>query len=230
MWMMYEQNDLSLHACSSLDMKPQVAGGGRWTWVRKMPASLTRAHCTRCAPSTARTRYSQTHQVSGGAKFEVLGLDLLSAGLLPGPMKRLRRLRRPCEVSCVAEFTDADLMYSPAFRRLAECIVNAALRPKKDRDTGAGRDVPTALGYRVDEQRVHVFRVRTRGSKLVVEGEMESGPLFRVPFRYDCSLSVSHDGHILNVKESTVYWGTPSGHMPLPMLPLQSVTVDLGDR
>ncbi|CAM9590265.1 unnamed protein product, partial [Ectocarpus sp. 8 AP-2014] len=35
-------------------------------------------------------------QVSGGA-FELLGVDVLTLGLLPGPWRRLRRLRRPCE-------------------------------------------------------------------------------------------------------------------------------------
>lgn len=119
-------------------------------------------------------------------------------------------------------------MYSPAFRRLAECIVNTALRPKGERnESGQGN---SALGYLADEQRVHVCRLRLRGSKLVVEGEMESGPLFRVPFRYDISMTVSRDGQILYLRDPTVYWGTPGGQVPIPMLPLQIFTVDLGNR
>lgn len=193
----------------------------------------------------------------------MLGVDLLTPGLLPGPMRRLRRLRRPCEVYGVAEFTDADLMYSPAIRRLAERVINAALRPRTpsrppspsswsrsdgrrtesakasvDRgaknggarmsNNGSGEEL---VGGAEEQQRVHVFRVRVHGSKLAVEGEMVNGPFSRVPFRYDISLSVSRNGQLLHLKDPSVYWGTPGGHVPLPMLPqLQIPTIDLGDR
>lgn len=195
----------------------------------------------------------------------MLGVDLLTPGLLPGPMRRLRRLRRPCEVYGVAEFTDADLMYSPAIRRLAERVVNAALRPwtasrpssssassSSRSDGGNTRSAKASIGGGAkgagayvsgsssgeelvggadDQQRVHVFRVRVHGSKLAVEGEMVNGPFSRVPFRYDISLSVSRNGHLLYLKDPSVYWGTPGGHVPLPMLPqLQILTIDLGDR
>lgn len=176
----------------------------------------------------------------------MLGVDLLTPGLLPGPMRRLRRFRRPCEVTCAAEFTDEDLMYSPAIRRLAERVVNSALRPRKrarppspskrnGEETGetpiadahAGGDSGGGSG----EQGVHVFRVRVHGRKLAVEGEMMSGPFFRVPFRYDISLSISRNGHVLKLKDPSVYWDTPGGHIPLPMLPqLQAIKIDLGDR
>lgn len=152
-------------------------------------------------------------------------------------MRRLRRLRRPCEVNCVSEFTDADLMYSPAIRRFGEVVVNAALRSRKDRDDASrveqegdkrGRDFGSY--YDGEQQRVHVFRVRVHGNKLAVEGEMTNGLFFRVPFRYDISLSVSGDGHILYLKDPNIYWGTSGGHVPLPMLPQQTFTIDLGDR
>lgn len=81
------------------------------------------------------------------------------------------------------------------------------------------------------EPRVSVLKVRVRGNKLAIEGEMSNGgPFLRVPFRYDFSLSASRDGHVLHFKGSSVYWGTPGGHVPLPMLPLQSFNIDLGDR
>lgn len=143
-------------------------------------------------------------------------------------MRRLRRLRRPCEVNCLVEFTDADLMYSRAFRRLAEFLVRAALRPKRGREGVATEDGSPPL--MLHEEQVKVSRVGVRRNKLAVEGELENGPLFRVPFRYEISLSVSQDGHILHLREPAVYWGTPGGEVPLPILPQQTFTVDLGDR
>lgn len=158
-------------------------------------------------------------------------------------MRRLRRLRRPCEVTCTSEFTDADLAYSPAIRRLAERIINHALRPRRTRKWansggyGAAGSEDSDPGAEDDgdeseqEQRVHVLRVRMNGSKLAVEGEMTNGgPFLRVPFRYDFSLSTSRDGHVLYFKDPSVYWGAPGGHVPLPMLPLQTFNIDLGDR
>ncbi|CAM9989852.1 unnamed protein product [Sphacelaria rigidula] len=60
---------------------------------------------------------------------------------------------------------------------------------------------------------------------------MANGPFSRLPFRYDISLSVSRNGQILYLKDPSVYWGTPGGHVPLPMLPqLQVIKVDMGDR
>lgn len=201
-------------------------------------------------------------QVTAGAKLEILGVDFLTLGLLPGPMRRLRRLRRPCEVSGTAEFTDSDLMYSPAVRRLAERVVNAALRPRtlsalpfqsstpsseKGADAAAaaaavggvaqaysgGDNSEEEVGGEgeAEQLQVHVLRVRVHGRKLAVEGEMANGPFSRLPFRYDISLSVSRNGQILYLKDPSVYWGTPGGHVPLPMLPqLQVIKVDMGDR
>ncbi|CAM9981794.1 unnamed protein product [Hapterophycus canaliculatus] len=188
-------------------------------------------------------------QVTGGARFELLGVDLLTLGLLPGPWRRLRRLRRPCEVTGTSRFTDVDVAYSPAIRRLAQRVVNHALRPRaKKADGGGGRAAAGAIGTGFNtngggsrwgegeqqhevEPRVNVLRVRVRGNKLAIEGEMTNGGTFlRVPFRYEFSLSASRDGHILHFKGSNIYWGTPGGHVPLPMLPLQSFNVDLGDR
>lgn len=189
-------------------------------------------------------------KVTGGARFELLGVDLLTLGLLPGPWRRLRRLRRPCEVAGTSRFTDLDVARSPAIRRLAQRVVNHALRPRgKKADGGAARAAAgspkasaigtgfnTFRGGQREEQseiepRVHVLRVRVRGNKLAIEGEMTNGGTFlRVPFRYEFSLSASRDGHILHLKGSNIYWGTPGGHVPLPMLPLQSFNIDLGDR
>ena len=209
-------------------------------------------------------------QVTGGARFELLGVDLLTLGLLPGPWRRLRRLRRPCEVSATSELTDADVAYSPALRRFAQRVVNHALRPRGSKrpdgsasggrggygevagppqaaaaataaaagaDLGAGAAAAAAAGREgwgrqgELEPRVNVLNVRVRGNKLAIEGEMSNGgPFLRVPFRYDFSLSASRDGHVLHFKGSSVYWGTPGGHVPLPMLPLQSFNIDLGDR
>lgn len=202
-------------------------------------------------------------QVTGGARFELLGVDLLTLGLLPGPWRRLRRLRRPCEVTGTSEFTDDDVAYSPAIRRLAQRIVNHALRPRGrhasglgvgrrggefDEVTTTGSSQAGAVGAGFGpigggagregwaqqgelEPRVNVLRVRVHGNKLAIEGEMSNGgPFLRVPFRYDFSLSASRDGHVLHFRGSNVYWGTPGGHVPLPMLPLQSFSIDLGDR
>ncbi len=202
-------------------------------------------------------------QVTGGARFELLGVDLLTLGLLPGPCRRLRRLRRPCEVTGTSEFTDKDVAYSPAIRRLAQRVVNHALRPRGRHASGpgvgrrggeygevtaAGSPQAGAVGAGFGpngggagregrgqqgelEPRVNVLRVRVHGNKLAIEGEMSNGgPFLRVPFRYDFSLSASRDGHVLHFRGSNVYWGTPGGHVPLPMLPLQSFSIDLGDR
>lgn len=182
-------------------------------------------------------------KLTGGARFELLGVDLLTPGLLPGPMRRLRRLRRPCEVSCTAKFTDADLAYSPAIRRLAERVVNSALKTRRPRRAANRRrhwgveeeDQELELETEPEkepEHRVNVVRVRVHGKKLVVEGEVTNGgPFLRVPFRCDFSPSVSQGGHMLQCKDPRVYWGAPGGHIPLPMLPLQSpLNIDLGDR
>ncbi|CAM9426435.1 unnamed protein product [Scytosiphon promiscuus] len=197
-------------------------------------------------------------QVTGGARFELLGVDLLTLGLLPGPWRRLRRLRRPCEVAGTSRFTDVDVSYSPAIRRLAQRVVNHALRPRTKKVDGGGVGAAAAgspqagaigTGFTSKgrgsggsrgrerkqqgeiEPRVNVLGVRVRGNKLAIEGEMTNGGTFlRVPFRYEFSLSASRDGHILHFKGSNVYWGTPGGHVPLPMLPLQSFNIDLGDR
>lgn len=201
-------------------------------------------------------------QVSGGA-FELLGVDVLTLGLLPGPWRRLRRLRRPCEAIGRSTFTDVDVAYSPAIRRLAQRVVNHALRPRAKRagvaagaaaagggaaagslpaaaTGGAASDggEPAAGSEQQQQQQqgglepsVSVLRVRVHGNKLAIEGEMTNGGTFlRVPFRYDFSLSASSDGHVLYFKGSNVYWGTPGGHVPLPMMPLQSFKIDLGDR
>ncbi|CAB1109738.1 unnamed protein product [Ectocarpus sp. CCAP 1310/34] len=198
-------------------------------------------------------------QVSGGA-FELLGVDVLTLGLLPGPWRRLRRLRRPCEAIGRSTFTDVDVAYSPAIRRLAQRVVNHALQPRAKRagvvagaaagggGAAAAGSLPAATtGGAVSdggepaagsaqqqgrlEPSVSVLGVRVHGNKLAIEGEMTNGGTFlRVPFRYHFSLSASQDGHVLYFKGSSVYWGTPGGHVPLPMMPLQSFKIDLGDR
>lgn len=157
-------------------------------------------------------------------------------------MSRLRRLRRPCEVTGTSEFTDTDLTSSPAIRRLAQRVINHALRPRRAQKgvSGGGDEAAAAEGGTSEpegftekdpEQRVNVLRVRVRGSKLAVDGEVTNGgPFFGVPFRYEFSLSASRDGHVVHFKDPSVYWDTAGGHVPLPMLPLQSFNIDLGDR
>ena len=169
-------------------------------------------------------------------------------------MRRLRRLRRPCEVSGTSELTEADLAQSPAIRRLAQRVISFALRPRiRKGDTNSvgsvtsrARGSSTAGGHGASardgwgevwgQQSVHVSRVRVNGSKLVVEGEVTTGgrflgPFLELPFRFEFSLSASRDGHVVHLKDPSVYWGTADGeHVALPMLPLQSFKIDLGDR
>lgn len=197
------------------------------------------------------------NQVTGGARFEILGVDLLTAGFLPGPMRRLRRLRRPCEVTSTFDLTNADLVYSPAVRRLAQHVVNHAVKPRRarrgggcddDGDSGSGdgdgagaaaaaaaAEAAAAAAASVslgsaEEPRFSVSRVCLHGSKLAVEGAWVTGPFLRLPFRYDFSLSASSDGHVLHFKDPSVYCGAPGLEWPVPIPPLQSFNVDLGDR
>ncbi|CAM9282482.1 unnamed protein product [Choristocarpus tenellus] len=158
-------------------------------------------------------------QVTGGARLEVLGVDMFTFGLLPGPMRRLRRLRRPCEVTGSYILMDADLMASPAIRRLAETVLNTAFKPLQSRKGDTDQLV----------DRIKVFRVRVRGGKITVQGEMSSEH-FYMPFRCDTGLSTSRDGHVLYLKDPEVFWDAPVGHVPLPMPTLHNVDIDLGDR
>lgn len=185
--------------------------------------------------------------MTGGARFEILGVDLLTPGFLPGPMRRLRRLRRPCEVTSTFDLTNADLVYSPAVRRLAQHVVNHAVNPRKARRGGGSEDdggrgsgdgagaaaaaaaASVALGS-AEEPHFSVSRVCLHGSKLAVEGTWVSGPFIRLPFRYDFSLSASSDGHVLHFKDPSVYCGAPGLEWSVPIPPLQSFNVDLGDR
>ncbi|CAN0129431.1 unnamed protein product, partial [Laminaria digitata] len=154
--------------------------------------------------------------VTGGARFEFLGVDLLTWGLIPGPLSRLRRLLAPCEVSGTVTFTDIDLNFSPEIRNFAQKVVNNVIKPRSKTTDGKRRGV-----------QVH-------GTKLAVEGQltgMEPYIVKNVPFRCEVSVGTSSDGHVVRFKDPSLIWQPANGqHMPLPMPPLQPFDIDLGDR
>lgn len=181
--------------------------------------------------------------MTGGARCEFLGVDLLIVGLLPGPMSRLRRLLAPCEVSGMVNFTDQDLTYSPAIRNIAQQVVNHVLKPFDKESSGNGgsaRATATSAGGVVDggkeqeqgqeqAESVIIRRVHVRGNKLAVEGTVASlDPYMR--FRCEFSLSTSSDMHVVRFKDLSFSWETPNRYLPFPMLPLQPFDICLGDR
>lgn len=140
--------------------------------------------------------------MTGGARFEFLGVDLLTWGLIPGPLSRLRRLLAPCEVSGTVTFTDIDLNFSPEIRNFAQKVVNNVIKPRskttdgKRRGSSARAKTTTASGGgdgngvveggkegREEEEQgqeqeqdqaeiVVVTRVQVHGTKLAVEGQL----------------------------------------------------------
>ncbi|CAM9718638.1 unnamed protein product [Discosporangium mesarthrocarpum] len=157
-------------------------------------------------------------QVTGGGRFEVLGVDMLMAGLLPGPMRRLRRLRRPCEVTGSYELTNADVVSSAAIRKLVERVLNAAIKWSRIHALDS------------EQYEVKVNRVEIIGGKVSVQGEMVTSNIFQMSFHYSTGLSVSRGGHILHLRDPEFWWTSAGGHFPIPMPPLHSIDVDLGDR
>lgn len=188
--------------------------------------------------------------MTGGARFELLGVNLLTLAFLPGPLKPPPRLNTPCEVTGTATFTDTDLNLSPAIRGFAQTVVNNILKPLSTKASAGGYSWPahakasSGVGSSVveggqgqqeqerDEQErespVNVSTVRVNGNKLAVEGEVtNTEPFLRMRFQCEFSLSASKDGRVIQVKDPSVSWGASSGRVPLPVLPY---TIDLGDR
>lgn len=187
--------------------------------------------------------------MTGGARFELLGVDLLTLAFLPGPLKPSPRFNLPCEVTGTATFTNTDLNLSPAIRCFAQMVVNNVLEPLRTKASAAWigwpaqAKTPSRVGSGVGEGEqgqeqegdqkkrespVNVTTVRVHGSKLAVEGEVtNTEPLLRMRFRCEFSLSTSHDGHVIQIRDPSVFWGMSSGRVPLPVRPY---TIDLGDR
>ena len=170
-------------------------------------------------------------------------------------MSRLRRLRRPCEVSGTATFTDLDLTFSPAIRNISQQVINHVLKKPRPKNRAGSRGwarTSTARGGggggngdgvveggqgREQEQgqeqepaeRVIISRVQVHKRKLAVEGKVKSmEPYLR--FRCEVSLSAPSDGRVLRFMDPSFFWETPKGYVPLPMPPLQPFDIDLGDR
>jgi hypothetical protein len=159
-------------------------------------------------------------QISGGANFQVTGLDLKVLLLL---WRRFRAFKRPFEVSGYYVFTSADAGASPLIRNLVQAIMNASTRK-----LAALTDGPGATPF----AEIVVQRIKIQDSRLVFEGQAVYDQLrLRVPFKARTGVGVGKKGHTVYFKDTEITWeDTVGAGLVLPIAPVQAFDVDIGDN
>ncbi|CAN0474249.1 unnamed protein product, partial [Laminaria digitata] len=75
---------------------------------------------------------------------------------------------------------------------------------------------------------ITIMQVTAKRSRLVIDGEMVYDNV-KVPFNYRTSIGVKGKGHVVYLKDPEVFWENVGGSLTLPLLPLQTFDIDIGD-
>eukprot|EP00752_Nemacystus_decipiens_P001916 g1845.t1 len=153
-------------------------------------------------------------QISGGARMNITGLDLKVMTLL---WKRFGSFKKPFEVEGSYVLTSGDLASSAMVRRLVTNMMNSTLRKLEALATEPLRN-----------SSITIKQVSAKKSRLVIEGEM-AYDVAKVPFTYRTSIGVKGQGHVVYLKDAEVFWENVGGSLSLPLLPLETFDVDMGE-
>ncbi|CAM9280799.1 unnamed protein product [Scytosiphon promiscuus] len=153
-------------------------------------------------------------EISGGARMEITGLDLKVMTLL---WKRFGSFKKPFEVEGSYVLTSGDLAASSMVRRLVSNMMNSTLRKLESLATEPLRN-----------SSITIKQVTAKRSRLVIEGEMAYDTA-KVPFTYRTSIGVKGQGHVVYLKDAEVFWENIGGSLSLPLLPLETFDVDMGE-
>ncbi|CAM9778737.1 unnamed protein product, partial [Discosporangium mesarthrocarpum] len=159
----------------------------------------------------------QQVRISGGANLNITGLDLKITTLL---WRRFRSFKKPFEVAGRYVLTSGDLVGSPLIRQVVQNMMNATLKKLEDIATD-----PRPF----QKTQITVLRVMAKKSRLVIDGEVVFDRL-KVPFQYRTSIGISKKGHVVYLKDAEVFWENVGSSLTLPLVPLQSFDVDIGDH
>ncbi|CAM9369492.1 unnamed protein product [Hapterophycus canaliculatus] len=163
---------------------------------------------------TSRAKLVEGLEISGGARMEITGLDLKVMTLL---WKRFGSFKKPFEVEGSYVLTSGDLAASSMVRRLVSNMMNSTLRKLESLATEPLRN-----------SSITIKQVTAKRSRLVIEGEMAYDTA-KVPFTYRTSIGVRGQGHVVYLKDAEVFWENIGGSLSLPLLPLETFDVDMGE-
>ncbi|CAB1109384.1 unnamed protein product [Ectocarpus sp. CCAP 1310/34] len=153
-------------------------------------------------------------QISGGARMNITNLDLKVMTLL---WKRFGSFKKPFEIEGSYVLTSEDLSTSSIVRRLVTNMMNSTLRK-----------LETLATEPLRKSSITITQVSAKRSRLVIEGEMAYDSA-KVPFTYRTSIGVKGKGHVVYLKDAEVFWENIGGSLSLPLLPLETFDVDMGE-
>ncbi|CAN0097129.1 unnamed protein product [Ectocarpus fasciculatus] len=153
-------------------------------------------------------------QISGGARMNITNLDLKVMTLL---WKRFGSFKKPFEIEGSYVLTSGDLSTSSMVRRLVTNMMNSTLRK-----------LETLATEPLRKSSITITQVSAKRSRLVIEGEMAYDSA-KVPFTYRTSIGVKGKGHVVYLKDAEVFWESVGGSLSLPLLPLETFDVDMGE-
>ncbi|CBJ27995.1 expressed unknown protein [Ectocarpus siliculosus] len=153
-------------------------------------------------------------EISGGARMNITNLDLKVMTLL---WKRFGSFKKPFEIEGSYVLTSEDLSTSSMVRRLVTNMMNSTLRK-----------LETLATEPLRKSSITITQVLAKRSRLVIEGEMAYDSA-KVPFTYRTSIGVKGKGHVVYLKDAEVFWENVGGSLSLPLLPLETFDVDMGE-
>ncbi|CAM9827277.1 unnamed protein product [Ectocarpus fasciculatus] len=153
-------------------------------------------------------------EISGGARMNITNLDLKVMTLL---WKRFGSFKKPFEIEGSYVLTSGDLSTSSMVRRLVTNMMNSTLRK-----------LETLATEPLRKSSITITQVSAKRSRLVIEGEMAYDSA-KVPFTYRTSIGVKGKGHVVYLKDAEVFWESVGGSLSLPLLPLETFDVDMGE-
>ncbi|CAN0553324.1 unnamed protein product [Ectocarpus sp. 12 AP-2014] len=153
-------------------------------------------------------------EISGGARMNITNLDLKVMTLL---WKRFGSFKKPFEIEGSYVLTSEDLSTSSMVRRLVTNMMNSTLRK-----------LETLATEPLRKSSITITQVSAKRSRLVIEGEMAYDSA-KVPFTYRTSIGVKGKGHVVYLKDAEVFWENIGGSLSLPLLPLETFDVDMGE-